>query len=94
MDELRRRPALEAVHYDDTMVDPGSGPAEIAVRRRDLATALASLPPDQRTAVLLVDAYGLDYADAAEVLGVRAGTIGSRLTRARAVLREALGDSG
>ena len=76
------------------MVDPGSGPADIAVRRRDLAAALAGLPPDQRTAVLLVDAYGLDYADAAEVLGVRVGTIGSRLSRARAVLREALGGDG
>jgi RNA polymerase sigma-70 factor, ECF subfamily len=92
MDDLRRRPALEAVTYDETMVDPASGPAEIAVRRQDLAAALASLPPDQRTAVLLVDAYGLDYSDAAEVLGVRAGTVGSRLSRARAVLREALAE--
>ena len=90
IDDLRRRPALEAVTYDETIADPGSGPAEIAVRRQDLAAALAALPPDQRAAVLLVDAYGLDYSDAAEVLGVRAGTVGSRLTRARAVLRAAL----
>ena len=90
MDDLRRRPALEAVTYDETIADPGSGPAEIAVRRQDLAAALATLPPDQRAAVLLVDAYGLDYSDAADVLGVRAGTIGSRLSRARAVLRAAL----
>jgi RNA polymerase sigma-70 factor (ECF subfamily) len=93
MDDLRRRPALEAVQYDDTAADPGAGPAETAVRRRDLAAALAALPPDQRAAVLLVDAYGLDYADAAEVLGVRSGTIGSRVSRARAVLRDALGDT-
>ncbi len=95
IDDLRRRPAMTPVSYDDerqaTLVDQRSGPAEIAVRRQDLATALDRLPPDQRAAVLLVDAYGLDYGDAAEVLGVRAGTIGSRLSRARAVLRTALG---
>ena len=89
----RAAPAAGAVEprLRRNIVDPGSGPADIAVRRQDLAAALDRLPPDQRTAVLLVDAYGLDYADAAEVLGVRAGTIGSRLSRARAVLRAALG---
>jgi RNA polymerase sigma-70 factor (ECF subfamily) len=94
LDDLRRRPALAAVEYDETVADPASGPADIAVRRQDLAAALDRLPPDQRAAVLLVDAYGLDYSDAAEVLGVRAGTIGSRLSRARAVLRSALGEGG
>lgn len=91
IDDLRRRPALESVTDEETIVDPRSGPAEVAIRRQDLAAALATLPPDQRAAVLLVDAYGLDYADAAEVLGVRAGTIGSRLSRARAALRRTLG---
>jgi RNA polymerase sigma-70 factor (ECF subfamily) len=90
IDDLRRRPAMEAADYDDTLADSASGPAEIAVGRVDLAAALDRLPSDQRTAVLLVDAYGLDYAHAAEVLGVRAGTIGSRLSRARSVLRAAL----
>lgn len=94
LDDLRRRPAPAAGEYDDTLADPAAGPAELAVQRQDLAAALDGLPPDQRTAVLLVDAYGLDYADAAEVLGVRAGTIGSRLSRARSVLRAALGEGG
>jgi DNA-directed RNA polymerase specialized sigma24 family protein len=40
--------------------------------------------------VLLVDAEGLDYHAAAEVLGVAAGTIASRLSQARAALRRAL----
>ena len=94
IDDLRRRPAVSPLSFDDdraaSLADPRSGPAEVAVRRSDLAAALDRLPPDQRTAVLLVDAYGLDYGDAAAVLGVRAGTIGSRLSRARAVLRAAL----
>jgi RNA polymerase sigma-70 factor (ECF subfamily) len=96
MDDLRRLPKVTLVTEDSdrgrSIPDPRPGPADIAVGRRDLAAALDRLPPDQKAAVLLVDAYGLDYADAAEVLGVRAGTIGSRLTRARAVLRDALGD--
>lgn len=93
LDDLRRRPKLAAGDLDDQLADPAAGPADIAVRRSDLAAALDRLPPDQRTAVLLVDAYGLDYADAAEVLGVRVGTIGSRLSRARTVLRAALEES-
>jgi RNA polymerase sigma-70 factor (ECF subfamily) len=64
--------------------------AESVVQRTDLATALASLPEDQRTAVLLVDAAGFSYEEAAEVLGVRPGTIGSRLHHARSVLRATL----
>jgi RNA polymerase sigma-70 factor (ECF subfamily) len=94
MDDLRRGAGLGAGADDHTHPHPPSGPAEIAVRRHDLTAALDRLPPDQRTAVLLVDAYGLDYADAAEVLGVRAGTIGSRLSRARSVLRAALDAGG
>jgi RNA polymerase sigma-70 factor (ECF subfamily) len=62
----------------------------VATHRHDLAAALASLPPDMRAAVLLVDAEGLDYQEAAEVLGVARGTVASRLNRARAHLRSAL----
>jgi RNA polymerase sigma-70 factor (ECF subfamily) len=43
--------------------------------------------------VLLVDGQGFDYAAAAEVLGIPAGTVASRLNRARATLRRALGES-
>jgi RNA polymerase sigma-70 factor (ECF subfamily) len=93
IDDLRRRPAPVALSDDRAaaVADPGAGPEDIATGRGDLAAALNALPLDQRTVVLLVDAYGLDYADAAEVLGVRVGTIGSRLSRARAVLRDVLG---
>jgi RNA polymerase sigma-70 factor (ECF subfamily) len=67
-------------------------PATTAARRTDLHRALAALPVDQRAAVLLVDAEGLDYDAAAEVLGVAPGTIASRLSRARAALRTALAE--
>jgi RNA polymerase sigma-70 factor (ECF subfamily) len=97
LDDLRRRPAVASVTYDPAraarIADPRPGPADV-VERDDLAAALDRLPTDQRAAVMLVDAYGLDYADAAEVLGVRAGTIGSRLNRAHASLRTALERGG
>jgi RNA polymerase sigma-70 factor (ECF subfamily) len=67
-------------------------PGESVARKSDLAAALASLPPDQRAAVLLVDAAGFTYEEAAEVLGVRSGTIASRLHQARSALRTSLAE--
>jgi RNA polymerase sigma-70 factor, ECF subfamily len=60
--------------------------------RQEIEQALARLAPEQRAAVLLVDALGYDYRAAAGILGVREGTIGSRLHQARAFLRRTLSD--
>ncbi len=67
-------------------------PVERLATRRALAAALAALPVEDRAAVLLVDAEGFSYADAAQILAVPEGTVASRLNRARASLRRALGD--
>jgi RNA polymerase sigma-70 factor, ECF subfamily len=56
----------------------------------DLAGVLRSLPAEQRAAVVLVDAWGLGFARAAEVLGVPQGTVASRVAAARDKLRPAL----
>ncbi len=100
IDELRRRPTGgpgTPLPYDDERLaaEPSTAPdpGQVAMQRRDLADALAGLPPDQRAVVMLVDAYGFDYGEAAEVLGVRSGTIASRLNRARGALRRVLGDA-
>ena len=58
-----------------------------------LRGALATLPADQLAVVCLVDGEGRSYDDVAEMLGVSAGTIGSRLSRARAALRKQLEDT-
>ena len=89
-----RRPA-EPLESAYAVASTGRNPADVATDRTDLAAALATLPAEQRAAVLLVDAEGLDYASAAEVLGVTPGTVGSRVSRGRAALRAALtnGDS-
>jgi RNA polymerase sigma-70 factor, ECF subfamily len=92
LDQLRRARVRGHASLEDLVEppDPRPDPADVATHRHDLAAALASLPPDMRAAVLLVDAEGLDYQEAAEVLGVARGTVASRLNRARAHLRSAL----
>lgn len=62
------------------------------VRRADLAAALAELTDDHRATLLLVDGEGLSYEEASFVLGVAAGTVASRLARARAIMRDLLGE--
>lgn len=49
----------------------------------DLNAALATLPADQREALLLVGASGVSYEEAAEICGCAIGTIKSRVNRAR-----------
>jgi RNA polymerase sigma-70 factor (ECF subfamily) len=71
--------ALQAPHQ------PGS--AEL---RSALARAILALPPDHRAAFLLREAHGLSTAEVARALEVEEGTVKSRLSRARAALREAL----
>lgn len=91
IDELRRwRRLPQLVEELPERVAAGSGPGrrvavQVAVRR-----ALATLPLDQRAAVLLVDGNELDYDAAAEVLGVPRGTVASRVSRARHALRAQL----
>ena len=56
--------------------------------RLDILAALERLTHDQRSALLLVLVEQLSYAEAAEVLQVPAGTVMSRVSRARVTMRE------
>lgn len=56
--------------------------------------AIHALPDDQKHAVALVLIEGLSYAEAAQVLGVPAGTLTSRLVRGRQALLQALAAEG
>ena len=58
--------------------------------RPQLAGALAGLSQGQRDVLLLV-ASGLSYPEAGRALGVPAGTVSSRLVKARRIVRDALG---
>jgi RNA polymerase sigma-70 factor, ECF subfamily len=53
---------------------------------RDLRAGLGRLSPDQQQALFLVGAAGLSYEEAAEKMGCQAGTIKSRVSRARTML--------
>jgi RNA polymerase sigma-70 factor (ECF subfamily) len=70
---------------------------ERALAQKELAgrlrQALASLPFDQRTAIVLREIDGLSYEEIAYALGVAIGTVKSRLTRARQTLRLELSDA-
>jgi RNA polymerase sigma-70 factor (ECF subfamily) len=57
---------------------------------QDFRAALASIPPDQREALLLVGASGFSYDEAAHICGCAVGTIKSRVNRARVRLAELL----
>ena len=60
-------------------------------RRRVLLTALATLPPEQRAALVLVDMEGYPVAEVAEMLDCPVGTVKSRCSRGRARLALLLG---
>jgi RNA polymerase sigma-70 factor (ECF subfamily) len=56
----------------------------------DVQAALDALPPDFRAAVVLCDIEGLSYEEIAATLGIKLGTVRSRIHRGRAQLRAAL----
>jgi RNA polymerase sigma-70 factor (ECF subfamily) len=63
---------------------------EARLALEEVRRAVDLLPPDQRTALLLVTVDGLSYKQAAEIAGVPVGTIMSRLARARIALQAQL----
>ena len=96
IDMLRRRrrelPLEEPVGRDSLWAGPAdhADPADLVGDREALRAAFIALPVDQRLTVLLVDREGCDYETVAGILGVRPGTVASRLSRARSALRAAL----
>lgn len=99
LDELRRRkrrPQLHVVHDEAEPPEPADPLShrhvDAVVDRMAIGEALASLPEEFRTAVVLCDVSELAYADIAETLQVPVGTVKSRIARGRALLVERLGN--
>jgi RNA polymerase sigma-70 factor (ECF subfamily) len=80
-DDAERLPSKDrgpAQIYDETHFDD------------DVQAALDALPPDFRAAVVLCDLEGLSYEEIAATLGIKIGTVRSRIHRGRTQLRDAL----
>ncbi len=96
----KRRPSdsLDALDYEPaptwtSQATSAEHPEDFSMRAEvgaALERLLAGLPDDQRTALLLVDLQGFTYEEVAGIMGVATGTIKSRVSRARAALRDEL----
>jgi len=101
LDRLRAQKVRHADTLPDdlddhrTTVDAAPGPEEHAVavdRREAVLAALATLPSEQRAALVLVDMEGYSVAETAVILGVAPGTVKSRCSRGRQRLATLLAD--
>jgi len=95
----KRRPVSPYPELDDDSWQPPAGsesdPEVIATtgeRQRALVQAMSAIAPDQRTAIVLFDVEGYDYAEIAGMTGVSLGTVKSRIHRGRLALRALLAD--
>ena len=94
-DEIRLFRALARTGVDPVIApftDQVDERVTAAAASRRLAEALAALKAAYRDALLLVAWGGLSYEETAGALGIPVGTVRSRISRARADLRRALGD--
>ena len=95
----KRRPADPYPELDDDSWQPPTTEADdpvtislTAERHHALNEALARITDDQRTAIVLFDVEGYDYAEIAHMTGVSLGTVKSRIHRGRLALRDRLAD--
>jgi RNA polymerase sigma-70 factor (ECF subfamily) len=94
-DHLRKRSRRHT-----TPMPEGSDPPDASVQdmfdsvelRPDIVEALAAIPKEFRSAVLLVDVEGLALEEAADILRIPLGTVKSRTYRGRRLLAEHLGN--
>jgi len=103
-DQLRARQRRPTTSLDDIegdvdhtpyLLDPSEQPDEYVERQeldRLIQSAILTLPADQRIVLVLSDVQGMNYQEIAESTGLALGTVKSRLSRARARLRDYLLD--
>jgi RNA polymerase sigma factor (sigma-70 family) len=86
VDQLRQQ-RVPTVPYDDATPDVAQAPQAGPLDARDMQSALAILPPEQRAVLLLVALEEMTYEEVAAALSIPMGTVMSRLSRAREKLR-------
>jgi RNA polymerase sigma factor (sigma-70 family) len=89
---LRRRDGASPVGADDCAPTTAGRSSDPPSERMDLERAFERLAPGFRAVLVLHDVEGYRHQDIAKLLGITAGTSKSQLSRARARLREDLGD--
>lgn len=89
----RNRTRVRRVRTVELAFEPGAEPASDPVARNDARATwsglLATLPPAQRTAIVLRHVDGLSYAEMSQALGRPEGTLKAQVHRGLASLREA-----
>jgi RNA polymerase sigma-70 factor, ECF subfamily len=90
----RRPQTVELTEATEFVLDPGADPSVSAGQLQAIYAAVGELSPPMRDAIVAVDIVGLSYKQAASALGVRQGTIMSRLFRARNDVAARLEDAG
>jgi RNA polymerase sigma-70 factor, ECF subfamily len=92
IDRIRHERVRRAVPWPDLDLPSGRpDPAVEVATRMAVGEALASVPVEQRIAVVLVDVQGYPVAEAAAILEIPVGTVKSRCARGRARLAVLLG---
>lgn len=90
---IARNCALDAIRARTVHLDkrppPPVGPTDPQARV-ELRAALDAVSEDHREPFILIEVFGLTYREAADVLGVRVGTVKSRMHRARRAMMHAL----
>jgi RNA polymerase sigma factor (sigma-70 family) len=91
----RQRIRFDALPEDagDRLASPAAGPEQAYHEMHldpEIQEALDALPADFRAAVVLCDLEELSYEEIAATLGIKVGTVRSRIHRGRVLLREAL----
>lgn len=100
LDQVRRkaRIRMDALPEDQERLASGHrGPEQVVVGETFdpvLQRALDNLPPDYRAAVVLCDIEDLTYEQVGRILGIKMGTVRSRIHRGRAALRAELAAGG
>ena len=90
IDQLRRRPALVYSPDFDRLMVSAEEEVLAGINHGELAGALDRLSPDLVAVVRATVLDGLTTREAARLLRIPAGTVKSRMSRARTELREAL----
>lgn len=89
-DRASARRRWESLAPDAGLERPQEARQEPFLACHEAIEAMRALPPEQRAALLLMVLESPGYAEAARILGIKVGTLRSRLSRARETLRQVL----